>query len=205
MMTEQARLRCVYVIADKFDRVKIGISHDPQTRIAGISRVSGLEIMQSFISDPVPRADIIEKRLHEYFSYARIRGEWFDVDFESVVYKCEEVGLVMATSYTDGVLIRRTGYYWFQDIHARFSPNIDPQVIHITVYGPTNISVEMPDIGKSLDEFPVHPDDFLRFIDFPEGVIAVTEKQRIAATVKHLAKVLESSIELPDLRMEGRT
>ena len=60
----------------KNDKVKIGISRNPEKRISNLQTGSPYDIF-IWYKFPVKSAKIMERNLHEKFKYFRIKGEWF--------------------------------------------------------------------------------------------------------------------------------
>jgi hypothetical protein len=87
-MTKENKLKeqgYVYVILDNHDRVKIGKSLNPERRIKGIASASGIEIIDSYITEPLFGYSEFEHFMHEQFKEYRGVGEWFNCRFDDVI------------------------------------------------------------------------------------------------------------------------
>jgi hypothetical protein len=63
------------------DPVKLGITvgTDTRKRKAALQTAHWIELKEIWKSDLIPRVDKIEKLIHKHFSYAHVRGEWFNI------------------------------------------------------------------------------------------------------------------------------
>lgn len=75
----------VYVILDEHNRVKIGKSLNPATRIKSIATSSGITIVDSYVTEPLYGYSDLENHLHDIFKEYRQIGEWFDCKFNDVI------------------------------------------------------------------------------------------------------------------------
>jgi len=80
-MTDEQEKEYVYAIAHPHDFVKIGHSKDPQQRLKDHQTSSPYELW-IVVQIPVPDGPNAEQALHEHFSDQRVRGEWFELDYE---------------------------------------------------------------------------------------------------------------------------
>lgn len=65
----------IYFIGNKeYDWVKIGFSHNPNTRLDGIQTGCPVELTIFYTH---PGAQRVERKLHELFKDSHLRGEWF--------------------------------------------------------------------------------------------------------------------------------
>lgn len=78
-------LGVVYIIKNKY-LVKIGISTSPRRRIRGIENAIGSRVSAIYLSRQCANYRDIEQNAHIIFNERRQVGEWFEADFESVVY-----------------------------------------------------------------------------------------------------------------------
>ena len=64
----------------RHDRVKIGISKDPEKRLQSLQTANAHKlILWYYFRVPKAQAKEIEKRLHGKFRWSRERGEWFSI------------------------------------------------------------------------------------------------------------------------------
>lgn len=87
----------LYIIRSEEGPIKIGISTEPEKRIAAITHASGRYIVEQYISPPMERYAYVEKYLHAQFEDRRRRGEWFDVPFDEAVSKLKKVGVALCS------------------------------------------------------------------------------------------------------------
>jgi hypothetical protein len=87
----------VYIIKSD-DCVKIGISTDVAKRIRSIRTQSGRNIDRVFVSESCSNYYSVEAKLHRHFKDKRLHGEWFKVDFESVVHELKSLNLERSVS-----------------------------------------------------------------------------------------------------------
>ena len=91
--------KCVYILKMNNGTVKIGCTNNFKKRMRAISTGSGLSVVnwcysQDFDSD---YAYFVERTCHEAFSSERIKGEFFNIAFDSAV--------VELAKYTDQFVI----------------------------------------------------------------------------------------------------
>jgi len=67
------------------NRVKIGISENPNRRMAGIATSMGTIKYDVFISCYLDNARELEMYMHKHFNGSRIIGEWFNIDFLATI------------------------------------------------------------------------------------------------------------------------
>lgn len=77
--------KCLYVAEFSDDSVKIGISKNPRIRLDNLSYQKGHEVKRFCCTYPIENAYKIEQELHSIYSKQRIKGEYFDVDFNTVI------------------------------------------------------------------------------------------------------------------------
>lgn len=76
----------VYVFKNELSGfVKIGISNNPTRRKTEIENASGCDLAAVYVSPVCKNALEIEQAAHKHFSENRGRGEWFDIDTETVI------------------------------------------------------------------------------------------------------------------------
>ena len=75
----------LYIVKAKGGLTKIGISTCPKRRIAEIAKATGTPVVKQFISPACLNAREIEHHLHQHFAEYRQEGEWFAIDFKTVV------------------------------------------------------------------------------------------------------------------------
>jgi len=75
----------LYIIQKKNKLVKIGISKNPEKRINAIETHNGEQSVKKFVSKKLLNYMEVEKKMHNYFKDFRVRGEWFNVDFDLAV------------------------------------------------------------------------------------------------------------------------
>lgn len=82
------RNKHIYVIRNKENgRVKIGITEDIKIRLSSLQNQCGCYLELLYLSPETIEAEQIEKELHQYFAEYRYLGEWFNVDYNSVLDK----------------------------------------------------------------------------------------------------------------------
>lgn len=72
----------VYILKDDRGYVKIGCSKNIDSRLRNISTQGALEEVERYYTDYCSNAFELEEIMHEKFSDFRIKGEWFNADFE---------------------------------------------------------------------------------------------------------------------------
>jgi len=75
----------VYIIEFDDDKVKIGRTITPKTRLRTLSTQSGRKIKRQYISKPHTDYKNTEYRMHKRLKHSRRVGEYFKVDFEHAV------------------------------------------------------------------------------------------------------------------------
>lgn len=83
---EQANMRSLYVIEFEDKSVKIGVSKKPDQRIKTIERNSGRIARNKYISNPISNSFEVERKLKDKLKNDNIRGEFYNSDFNEVVY-----------------------------------------------------------------------------------------------------------------------
>ena len=84
-------LKSVYVLETDTGLIKIGISTNPDRRIALIETASGFSIVKRYIASPCVNASKIEKEAHRHFAHVRKKGEYFLCAFFEAVQKVTEL------------------------------------------------------------------------------------------------------------------
>lgn len=84
--SKDRRKGVVYVIKDG-DHVKIGRTANLRQRISTVMLTSGRNIKQVAITPLCNNYVNIETQLHRKFSHTRVTGEWFQADFDGVVFE----------------------------------------------------------------------------------------------------------------------
>lgn len=82
----------IYIIEAEDGPIKIGMSIQPETRIAKLAVSSGRAILRQFISPAIPEFAILESALHRHFWKSRTIGEWFEVPFDEAVKMAHWLG-----------------------------------------------------------------------------------------------------------------
>jgi hypothetical protein len=82
----------LYIIQSEEGPVKIGISINPDHRIASIETGSGRYIVRQFVSPAIPAYDELEKEMHRHYQDKRLRGEWFSIDYQEAVRLAHRLG-----------------------------------------------------------------------------------------------------------------
>lgn len=99
---------CVYVISGTNGLCKIGISTDPETRLATLQTASAvpLKIVYTLVTDTDPR--MIEAEAHRLLDKHRCAGEWFDIPpqvaTEAVILAAENFGIKLRQTTSDALL-----------------------------------------------------------------------------------------------------
>lgn len=68
----------LYLIQSESGYIKIGISKRVERRLRDL-QISSPEKLTLLFYQPLQKAELIEKKLHQRFSDKRLRGEWFDL------------------------------------------------------------------------------------------------------------------------------
>jgi hypothetical protein len=94
-------LKRVYVLETDTGLVKIGVSLNPDRRIASIENAGGVSIVSRYIAPPCLNACKIGKEAHRHFAHERKTGEYFLCAFTEAVQKVTE--LQIQNGYEVGV------------------------------------------------------------------------------------------------------
>jgi hypothetical protein len=70
--------------------VKIGKTKFPYKRFSALSNQNGSKF-KYYISDAMFIEGIVEKVMHNKFSFKRRSGEWFDISYDDAVYELEKL------------------------------------------------------------------------------------------------------------------
>jgi predicted GIY-YIG superfamily endonuclease len=87
----------VYLARRKDGAIKIGVSRNPERRIADIrygycvGSCPSTELIHSIELSSAELAYSVEKQLHQYFANDRITGEWFQIDQSAAIAKLQEL------------------------------------------------------------------------------------------------------------------
>jgi len=81
MSNKPELLGYVYLFKNEFGYVKIGYSHNPDSRAKKIEFTSGVTIIENYLSPVCNNFVDIERELKQHFAPYRKRGEWFDIEF----------------------------------------------------------------------------------------------------------------------------
>jgi predicted GIY-YIG superfamily endonuclease len=88
----------VYLAKRKDEAIKIGVSRNPEKRIAAIrsgfnckGSCPSTELIFSIELSTAEIAYSVEKQLHDYFANDRITGEWFKIDQSAAIAKLKEL------------------------------------------------------------------------------------------------------------------
>jgi hypothetical protein len=75
----------VYVLYNpKSKLVKIGKTKSPRNRFSVLTNQNG-STFKYYITEPIYIESLVEKVMHNKFSYKRKKGEWFDIGFDDAV------------------------------------------------------------------------------------------------------------------------
>jgi len=83
--------KCVYVFETDTGIIKIGISATPEQRFKNLCNAGGHKLINTFISEPMENAQVIERRVQKYFEDKRKVGEYFDCTFEDAVSVLQKI------------------------------------------------------------------------------------------------------------------
>lgn len=83
----------VYVVENENHKVKIGMTVDPDRRIATLETQGGYKIISRYVTPSLKYYSRLESDLHRKFSDCRDIGEWFNIDFNTVVDYVESMDL----------------------------------------------------------------------------------------------------------------
>lgn len=75
----------LYVLEFSNKTVKIGITKEKERRMKAISSASGMDITRSYFSEKIDNVQNLETELHRYFKDKRLKGEFFNIDFDVAV------------------------------------------------------------------------------------------------------------------------
>jgi hypothetical protein len=113
----------LYIVKSKHGLTKIGRSACPKRRITEIAKATGTPVVKRFISPLCLNAQEIERQLHEHFAEYRQEGEWFAVDFQTVVdeakkqeFQTDEPNKLMPFEFDSSklrIVLDENGEPWF--------------------------------------------------------------------------------------------
>ncbi len=83
---EQTNMRSLYVIEFEDKSIKIGVSKNPDQKIKTIERNSGRIVRNKYISNPISNSFEVESKLKDKLKNDNIRGEFYNSNFNEVVY-----------------------------------------------------------------------------------------------------------------------
>lgn len=109
--TVEHEQKCLYVAEFSDNSVKIGISKNPRMRLDALSYQKGREVKRFCYTYPIENAHKIEQELHSIYSKQRIKGEYFDVDFNTVF-------MTLNDKYKLGVSVSKSIYDRYAGIEA---------------------------------------------------------------------------------------
>lgn len=72
--------KSIYIMKDKFNRVKIGVSEHPKSRKHQLSTTTTLDIDVKYYTELCSNSFQIERKMHNIFKDYNIGGEWFDIN-----------------------------------------------------------------------------------------------------------------------------
>lgn len=75
----------LYIKQDEYNRIKIGVSNNTDRRNRELETISGLTLKDVYLSKPCTNAYYIESKIHNKFKEFRIKGEWFNLDYNKVI------------------------------------------------------------------------------------------------------------------------
>lgn len=78
--------KSIYIIKFRDGIIKIGVSKNPQQRIKTIEKNSGRTARDKYITKPVNNSFKIENKLKNKFKSNNIKGEFYNLDFDTVIY-----------------------------------------------------------------------------------------------------------------------
>ncbi|MBD5589174.1 GIY-YIG nuclease family protein [Clostridium botulinum] len=81
--------KSIYVMKDQFNRIKIGISNNPEERSKAFS-TSGLKIDVKYYTDLCSNSSKIESNLHKVFADRKIKGEWFNITEKEAIKEIQK-------------------------------------------------------------------------------------------------------------------
>ena len=84
----------VYFIRNSIGRVKIGFTRDIKERFKTLRNSSGDDlVIISMYSPTALEVHKLEAKLHQHFGYARLFGEWFNIDIptEEIIKICKQL------------------------------------------------------------------------------------------------------------------
>lgn len=186
------RNQSIYVMETESGLVKIGVSCNPEVRTKSIATQSGFKITKEFHTKKCSNALDLEKQLHAFFEEYRVFGEWFKVDFGTVVNKVKLLFDEKNENKTDenrngGLLLFYTMHY-SRDI-VRTSPHLCPKVaenlVSVTVVAvknwlaagaPTNfVPLSVDTIALLLEEVSKNPPE--KSIGYYGNIEEITPKR----------------------------
>ncbi len=113
----------LYIVESKGGLIKIGRSSCPKRRIAEIAKATGTAVVRQYLSPLCLNAQAIERHLHKHFAEYRQQGEWFKVQFKTVVeeakkqtFQTEEPGKLLTFEFESNQLrtmVDEKGELWF--------------------------------------------------------------------------------------------
>lgn len=78
--------KSIYIVKFRDGTIKIGVSKNPQQRIKIIEKNSGRITRDRYITKPVNNSFQIENKLKNKFKSNNIKGEFYNLDFDTVIY-----------------------------------------------------------------------------------------------------------------------
>lgn len=84
--SQKKNTKSIYIIKFTDGIIKIGVSKDPEKRIRTIERNSGRLTKNKYITEPINNSFQIENKLKNKFKENNIKGEFYNLDFDTVIY-----------------------------------------------------------------------------------------------------------------------
>lgn len=88
-VTPSLKNKYLYVLKFTNGTVKIGITKEKDKRMKAISSASGMDIVKSYFTEKIDRVQDLETELHRFFNEKRLKGEFFNLDFDEAVAEVE--------------------------------------------------------------------------------------------------------------------
>lgn len=92
--TVTKRKKHLYVIKMSNGSVKIGIACDTERRFRQITSSSGMSIESRWESELIENAYMYETALHKRYKEKRLKGEYFDIDFDEAVLQAQQIAMI---------------------------------------------------------------------------------------------------------------
>lgn len=106
----------IYVIEGENNLVKVGISTNPNARLAALQTGSGFPLSLSYVAS-APNALAVEQRAHEILAKNRVQGEWFDCTADIAVAAIHaagyQLGISISEDNAEAAPARRNDKWWW--------------------------------------------------------------------------------------------